>query len=86
MRKKATHLFIKVNIVTQYLNADTIKSVEKSNQLSKRSRKVYNSVAYEGERAGRRRSGYCVATTEAAAAPEHLNRDRLASLATTQIP
>lgn len=44
------------------------------------------SEAYEGERAGRRRSGYCVATTEAAAAPEHLNRDRLASLATTQIP
>lgn len=29
-------------------------------------------------RAGRRRSGYCVATAEAAA-PEHLNRDRLAT-------
>lgn len=43
----------------------------------------------KGGRAGRRRSGHCVATEAAeaeAAAPEHLNRDRLATLATTQIP
>lgn len=40
----------------------------------------------ERERTGRRRSDYCAAAATEAAAPEHLNRDRLASLATTQIP
>ncbi|CAH2039770.1 unnamed protein product, partial [Iphiclides podalirius] len=37
-------------------------------------------------RARRRRSGYCVAAEAEAAAPEHLNRDRLATLAASQIP